>query len=51
MYDNNPTLPEIGINKPLEEIRQGEALGLEALEKLFHATTLLEAWRALSEPA
>ena len=32
MYDNNPTLPEIGINKPLEEIRQGEALGLEAME-------------------
>ncbi len=32
MYDNNPTLPEFGLNKPLEDIRQGEALGLESLE-------------------
>ena len=32
MYDNNPTLPGIGINKPLEENRQGEALGIEELE-------------------
>ncbi len=32
MYDKNPTLPGIGVNKPLEEIRQGEALGIEELE-------------------
>lgn len=32
MYDNNPTLEGLNHNKPLEEFRQGEALGLESME-------------------
>ena len=33
MYDNNPTLEGLELNKPLEEFRQGEALGLENMEQ------------------
>lgn len=33
MYDNNPTLEGLALNKPLEEFRQGEALGLENMEQ------------------
>jgi len=32
MYDNNPTLEGLDLNKPLEEFRQGEALGIAAME-------------------
>lgn len=32
MYDNNPTLDGLALNKPLEEFRQGEALGSEVME-------------------
>ena len=37
MYDNNPTLEGLELNKPLEEFRQGEALGSEAMENALTA--------------
>ncbi len=37
MYDNNPTLEGLELNKPLEEFRQGEALGSEEMEKAASA--------------
>lgn len=32
MYDNNPTIEGLDLNKPLDEIRQGEVLGIEEME-------------------